>query len=160
MTEDNLDTEDLNSLEKRILSDKNAGSILLASGPGTVKKAIEHSTFLEEAKKENSILPQKLLDICLKKGITPGPEQYLACVSFYTFVQSGLKESIDYLIAYVNQHKVELPMDWASHFATHALKILTGQQDTDDKYIFYNTGARKDTIARALNYLHNHEERK
>lgn len=154
MTEDNKNIGDLESLEKRILSSPYANSVYLASGPVAVKSAIEMSGFLEEAKKENSTLAKELLRICINKGVNPGPEEFLACVAFYTFAHVGLKESTDYLLSYAQQHKIELPTGWASHFATHAFKTLTNQKDTDGRYVFYSTDARQTAIKGALDYLH------
>jgi len=145
---------DLDALQALILSSPMASSTLIASGPVAVKWAIEDSGFLEEAFQPGSTLPNDLLRICSNNGIEPGPEQFVACVAFYVFGAVKLEESLDYVLSYTSRHEREIPTGWASHFATHALKILTDQEDRDDKYIFYDTTRRQDAINRALKYIY------
>ncbi len=145
---------DLRNLEERILASPMSFSVVLASGPVVVKAAIEDSGFLEEARRQGSTLPKDLLQICTHVGIEPGPEQFVACVAFYVFGAVKFRESLSYLLSYTARHERELPTGWASHFATHALKILTEQEDRDDRYFFYDTGRRQDAINRALRYIY------
>lgn len=145
---------DLRTLEELILASPMSSSVILASGPVVVKKAIERSGFLEEAQRPNSELAHDLLSICVDRGVEPGPDQFIACVSFYVFGIVELMEALDYVICYASRREREIPTGWAAHFATHALKILTQQVDRDDRYFFYDTAQRRDAINRALRYLH------
>lgn len=145
---------DLRNLEERILASPMSSSVVLASGPVVVKGAIEDSGFLEEARRPGSTLPKDLLQICTDRGIEPGPDQFVACVAFYVFGAVKFGESLSYLLSYTARHERELPTGWASHFAIHALKILTEQEDRDDRYFFYDTAHRQDAINKALKYVY------
>jgi hypothetical protein len=144
----------IRNLEERILASSMSSSVVLASGPVVVKAAIEDSGFLEEARRPGSTLPKDLLQICTDRGIEPGPDQFVACVAFYVFGALKFVESLSYVLSYTARHERELPTGWASHFATHALKILTEQKDRDDRYFFYDTGHRQDAINKALKYIY------
>jgi len=146
--------QELRNLEKRILASPMSSSVVLASGPVVIKAAIEDSEFLEEARRPGSTLPKDLLQICTDRGIEPGPDQFVACVAFYVFGAVKFDESMSYVLSYTARHERELPTGWASHFATHALKILTEQKDRDDRYFFYDTVHRQDAINRALKYVY------
>jgi hypothetical protein len=142
------------TLERCILANPSAGSVFIASGLSVVKQAIEKSGLVDEARGDRKVVAD-LLAICVTKyGVNPGPPSFLACLAFYIFADLVFRPALAYVLSYVSGRDYRIAGEWPSHFATHSLKILTGQSDINQETMIYDTQNRRDTVNSAVQYCY------
>jgi hypothetical protein len=119
-----------------------------ASGPNAMRFMIEETSEVQELLHH----PHEAVQAIRRRwqGGNTLPDVTIAAYAYLLEKLSALS-ALPLLLAYVERNLTEVPTLWGPHLATHALKVLTNQEDLN-AYYTYGSEERQRALQRARNY--------